>query len=93
MSMNRRQFLSLSGASITAAFFAGCDSPGPERAQPLLKYAERKNEKVERFLLRHGSMDHARRGAHAAGSAYPAYFVSDSVPVWDHEAHGDWQLE
>ena len=93
MSMDRRQFLRLSGASVTAAFFAACDAQGPERAVPLLRYAERKNESVERLLFRHNAMDRARTAAHAAGNAFPSYYVSSSLPVWDREAHGDWLLE
>jgi len=38
-------------------------------------------------------MDRARTAAHAAGNAFPSYYVSSSLPVWDREAHGDWLLE
>ncbi len=93
MSMDRRRFLALSGASLTAAFLAACDSQGPDSAQALLAFAERKNEGVERFLFRHTSMDHAPRGAATAGSAFPQYFVSDALPVWDASARGPWSLQ
>lgn len=93
MTIDRRRFIELSGASVTAAFLAACDSMGPRGAGRLLRYAERKNEGVERFLLRHDSMDHARRGAVAAGKAFPSYYVSSTVPVWNREARGDWMLD
>ncbi|HEU4989187.1 MAG TPA: molybdopterin-dependent oxidoreductase [Gemmatimonadaceae bacterium] len=93
MTMNRRRFLQVSGASITAAFFAACDSQGPEHAQRILTMAEHANEHVERALFRHTSMDRAAAGARAAGSAFPQYYVSDSVPVWDEAARGPWTLE
>ena len=92
MSLDRRRFLEMSGASITAAFLAACDSMGPASAKRLLKYAEKKNEGMERALLRHTSMDHARGGAKAAGSSFPSYFVSDSMPMWDPAARGPWTL-
>ena len=66
---------------------------GPKSAQSLLKFAERKNESIERILLRHSSMDVPRSSARAAGSHFPAYFVSDTVPVWNESARGPWALE
>jgi len=93
MSIDRRRFLHLSAASITAAFFAACDSQGPDSAQGILSFAEHRNESVERFLFRHTSMDHAPDGAVAAGNAFPEYFISDRVPVWDAGAQGPWTLE
>ena len=93
MTLDRRKFLEISGASITAAFLAACDSMGPAFAHRPLRYAEAKNEGVERFLLRHTSMDHARASAKTAGNAFPSYFVSASMPVWDEEANGKWTLQ
>ena len=93
MTLDRRRFLQISGTSITAAFLAACDSMGPAGAKKFLSYAERKNEGVERFLLRHTSMDHARKNARIAGSAFPSYFVSDTMPVWDAAADGEWTLQ
>ncbi len=93
MSIDRRRFLQLSAASLTAAFFAACDSQGPDSAQGILSFAERRNEGVERFLFRHTSMDHAPGGAVAAGDAFPKYFISDHVPMWDDAAQGTWGLE
>jgi DMSO/TMAO reductase YedYZ molybdopterin-dependent catalytic subunit len=89
----RREFLRLGGASVAALLFGACDSEGPEKADRLLKYAERKNEGVERWLFRHGSMDHARAGAIPSGDRFPSYFVSDTVPVLDAAAAAAWRLE
>ncbi|HEU4643770.1 MAG TPA: molybdopterin-dependent oxidoreductase [Gemmatimonadaceae bacterium] len=92
--MNRRRFLTLSGLSVSAAYLAACDSDGPQAAQGLLRAAEHANEKVERGLLfRHTAMDRAAGGARDAGAAFPRYFVSRSVPVWDERARGRWTLE
>ena len=85
--VDRRTFLA-SGAALAA-----CDSQGPRSAQRLLRFAERKNETVERWLLRHTAMDHARRGAHAAGMAFPAYHVAHVIPTWNEAQHGPWALE
>ena len=93
MTLDRRRFLELSGASATAAFLAACDSMGPAAAKRWLMYAERKNEGVERTLLRHTSMDGARRSAKAAGRAFPTYFVSEQMPMWDPASQGAWTLQ
>ena len=90
-SLPRRDFLSLGAASLAAALLAACDSRGPDGAARLLRFAERKNEGVERWLLRHTAMDHAR--GRAAGSAFPSYHISPTVPVWDAAARGPWALE
>jgi DMSO/TMAO reductase YedYZ molybdopterin-dependent catalytic subunit len=93
MSVDRRGFLKIGGASLTAAFLAACDSQGPQAGQQLVKWAERRNESVERLLLRHTSMDRASAAAQLAGRAFPNYFVSDTVPMWDASARGPWALE
>lgn len=38
-------------------------------------------------------MDVAGPDVHEAGSAFPSYYVSDSVPIWDSAASGPWTLE
>jgi DMSO/TMAO reductase YedYZ molybdopterin-dependent catalytic subunit len=88
----RRRFLELGGLSL-AAFIASCKSEGPEWAQGLLAYAERKNESVERLLLKRGAREMARKSAREAGSAFPSYFISDTVPMWDAASRGPWRLE
>ncbi len=89
----RRQFLSVSATSLAAAFLAGCDSSGPRSAERVLAYATRKNESVERWLLRHTSMDHGSPGARIAGDRFPSYFVSDTVPLFDTTRTGAWSLD
>ena len=89
---DRRRFLEIGAASLSAALLAACDSMGPAGARKLLRYAEQKNEGVERFLLRHTSMDAARGGARPAGNAFPSYFVSDTMPIWDPAVRGAWTL-
>ncbi len=86
--MNRRDFFTAGLASLLAA----CDSRGPREAKPLLRWAMRRNETLERALFRHTSMDVAAR-RRLAGSALPRYFISHSVPVWDESVRGPWSLE
>lgn len=93
MTVDRRQFLLMSGASVTSALLAGCNSGGPDSARRLLRFAERKNEGVERWLFRHTSMDRTRKGARAAGAAFPTYFISTTMPVWNLAERGPWALE
>ncbi len=93
LGIDRRRFLEAGSGAIGALVLAACDSMGPKSAQSLLKFAERKNESIERILLRHSSMDVPRSSARAAGSHFPAYFVSDTVPVWNESARGPWALE
>ncbi|HEY9514458.1 MAG TPA: molybdopterin-dependent oxidoreductase [Gemmatimonadaceae bacterium] len=92
MSIDRRSFLARGGLSL-AAFLAACDSHGPRWARPFLKTAERQNEKLERLLLRHTSMDTPAADAAIAGDALPSYFISKRVPVWDPAVRGVWALE
>ncbi len=35
----------------------------------------------------------AKSGAKIAGSAFPSYFISNNVPVWDESVRGPWTLE
>jgi DMSO/TMAO reductase YedYZ molybdopterin-dependent catalytic subunit len=91
--MDRRRFLAAGGFSLTAAFLAACSLDRSERAQRLLDLAEKRNEGVERSLFHHASMDGAKSGAKIAGSAFPSYFISNMVPVWDESTRGPWALE
>lgn len=90
---SRRRFLEVFGAGTLAALLDACDSLGPRRAQGLLRFAERKNESLERWLFHTGSRDRAPRNARLAGNAFPRYFVSDDMPMWDAAARGAWSLE
>jgi DMSO/TMAO reductase YedYZ molybdopterin-dependent catalytic subunit len=89
--LDRRRFLLAGGASLAAALLAACDAQGPDWARRYLKLAERKNEGVERWLLRHTAMDHARGST--AGRSFPSYYIAHTVPVWDAAARGPWALE
>lgn len=91
--MDRRRFLSAGGFSLTAAFLAACNVDRSPRAQRVLDFAEKRNEGVERSLFRHSSMDRAKGGAKLAGTAFPSYFISNTVPVWDEATRGPWTLE
>ena len=93
LGVDRRRFIVASGGALGAMLLAACDSMGPRSAKPVLQFAERENESIERALFSHRSMDVPRRGASAAGSRFPAYFVSDHVPVWDEATRGVWRLE
>jgi DMSO/TMAO reductase YedYZ molybdopterin-dependent catalytic subunit len=90
---DRREFLRASGLSMAALVLGACNSRGPQKAQKLLKYAEGRNEVLERWLLRHTSMDHGAPGAMIAGDAFPSYFTASTVPVWDAAVRGAWRLE
>jgi len=90
--IDRRAFLAIGGATVTAALL-GCDSSGPPRLESALALAQRGNERVERWLFRHRSEDRIPAGAHLSGAAFPQYYVSDTVPVWDENARGVWKLE
>ena len=91
--IERRKFLTITGSALSSAFLAACDSRGPKAAEKLLRYAERKNEVVERALFRHTSMDAPPAGAKLAGEALPSYYISKTVPVWDEAQRGQWTLE
>jgi DMSO/TMAO reductase YedYZ molybdopterin-dependent catalytic subunit len=93
LGIDRRRFLLASGGALGALALAACDSMGPASAKSLLQYAERKNETLERALLRHSSINAPGAGVHVTGNAFPSYFVSDRVPVWDEATRGLWRLE
>jgi len=91
--LDRRRFIVAATGALGALVASACDSMGPAGAKSVLELAERSNEKLERGLLRHTSMDVPSAGARAAGPSFPAYFVSKQVPVWDAGARGVWKLE
>jgi DMSO/TMAO reductase YedYZ molybdopterin-dependent catalytic subunit len=90
--MNRRKFLQISGFGISAGVI-GCNSDGPNAARELLRDIQDKNEVVERGIFRHTSMDHVKRGAKNSGAAFPKYYISDQLPVWNESVRGVWRLE
>jgi DMSO/TMAO reductase YedYZ molybdopterin-dependent catalytic subunit len=71
-----------------------CNSDGPKAAQRLLRLAEQQNEILERgVIFQHTAMDRVRKGARNAGPAFPKYFISKQMPVWDEMVRGVWRLE
>ena len=86
--MTRRSLLAAASAALAA-----CNGRGPKWARGVLDYAESKNEGVERLLLSHRNMDFATRTARDARQAFPMYFISDRMPVWDPMVRGPWHLE
>ena len=91
--MNRRRFMTLGSASIAGTLLGACDSVGPRRATSLLRYAERRNEQVERWLFRSGSRNRVDAGARLSGRAFPRYFISEPIPMWNESERGVWRLE
>src|SRR5689334_3224650 len=90
--MDRRRFLALGSLSAAALIAEACGSPGPRSARKVLRWAERRNESVERFLFRHTAMNHAS-SARLVGNRMPSYFISPAPPVWDEAVRGRWALE
>lgn len=91
--MNRRHFLAATAGSIVTATVSACNSYGPGGAKSLLRYAERKNEQVERWLFRSGSRNRVAADARLSGRAFPRYFISERMPVWSEAERGVWRLE
>jgi len=91
--MNRRTFFALGAGSVAGAALSACDSVGPKRAASLLDFAERKNEQLERWLFSSGSRNRVDAGARLSGRAFPRYFVSERMPVWNDAERGTWRLE
>jgi DMSO/TMAO reductase YedYZ molybdopterin-dependent catalytic subunit len=90
--IHRRDFLSAGALAISSALLAACDAHGPEGSKRVLRYAERKNEGIERWLLRHTSMDSPKAGWRAAGESFPRYYVAKTMPTWDAATRGPWSL-
>jgi DMSO/TMAO reductase YedYZ molybdopterin-dependent catalytic subunit len=91
--MNRRRFLTIGAGSVVGAALGACNSFGPRGAKSLLELAERKNEQLERWIFRPGARNRVPPGARPTGPAFPRYFVSDRMPVWNAAERGIWRLE
>jgi DMSO/TMAO reductase YedYZ molybdopterin-dependent catalytic subunit len=91
--MNRRRFVTIGAGSIAGSLVTGCNAVGPKSAASLLDYAERKNEQLERWLFRNGSRNRVDPAARLSGRAFPRYFVSERVPMWNEAERGAWRLE
>jgi DMSO/TMAO reductase YedYZ molybdopterin-dependent catalytic subunit len=92
VSIDRRRFLTITGATMSSALLAACDR-NPRSAAGLLAFAERKNETLERALFRHDTMDRVPASAKIAGPDFPKYFISETVPMWHEAVRGPWRLE
>jgi DMSO/TMAO reductase YedYZ molybdopterin-dependent catalytic subunit len=90
--VGRRRFL-LAGGTLSAGLLAACNSYGPRSALGILRFAERRNESIERALLRQSSRDRPSARARDAGTAFPVYYIANSVPMWDEKVQGQWTLE
>ena len=90
--LDRRAFMRLSTLGIGATILGACNSAGPKSAEKLLTFATNQNEKFERWLLGQNSPAHIG-SVTPAGARFPAYWVSDTVPMWNEAARGAWSLE
>jgi len=90
--LDRRRFLLAGGSVLSAAILSGCNSYGPHWSEPLLQFMERRNETAERALFRSASRDRPAHRARDAGSAFPVYYIADTLPRWDEQARGPWML-
>lgn len=91
--MNRRDFLNSIGLGAGSALLAGCNSEGPRSALATVRSFKTRNETLERWLFSTGSRDRTPPNAKLAGAAFPSYFISDSVPMWDPAVRGAWRLQ
>ncbi len=91
--IDRRRLLGLGVSAAAGLLLSACDSNGPRKAQGLLRFATRQNERLERALFNGAARDRVGRQVHDAGSAFPTYFVSAHMPVWDEAVRGRWTLE
>ncbi|MDQ6611626.1 MAG: hypothetical protein M3Y64_04265, partial [Gemmatimonadota bacterium] len=87
--LDRRDFLRLGTVTLGGVLLGACNSTGPAWADRWLNTAEKQNERVERWLFSHTSMNKGSPGAIIAGNKFPSYFISDTVPKWDYAA-GPW---
>lgn len=93
MTLDRRSFLALVGVGASSSLIAACNSQGPASSRKLLAWAAAQNEKLEGLLLQHTNLDRVPKGAKVAGDAFPKYYVSDQMPMWDPALRGAWTLE
>jgi DMSO/TMAO reductase YedYZ molybdopterin-dependent catalytic subunit len=92
LAIDRRRFLAL-GASAAAGLLASCDAQGSKGARRIVRGFEGKNEVLERGIFHAGSRNRVARDAALSGRAFPTYYVSNTMPVWDPAARGAWSLE
>ena len=92
--VDRRQFVRLLGVGALAPVLAACNAQGTPGMRRLLKWFGVQNERVERWLLAQTSaVDRVPGSLRPAGQAFPTYFVSRTVPMWNADMRGPWALE
>jgi DMSO/TMAO reductase YedYZ molybdopterin-dependent catalytic subunit len=91
--IDRRKLLRLGGIAAAGLVLAACDSHGPATARKLLRFAEKKNEGLERRFFTERSRDRVAKGAVDAGKEFPTYYISPRLPMWDDALRGRWTLE
>lgn len=92
--LDRRAFVRATALGLITPLVAACAARGGDAALRILSAAERRNERLERWMLRIADgTDRVSTGRAVAGDAFPSYFVSDTVPVWDRVTRGAWTLE
>ncbi len=91
--MNRRDFTRVLSLGAVAPLVAACEAPNTDVTRRFLKGAEANNTRLERWLLRTAKgTDRVPRGIAVAGNAFPSYFISPHVPVWNPDMGGPWTL-
>lgn len=91
--MNRRAFLTAVGTGTGVSLLSACASEGPRAAAGFLKAVEQRNEQLERWLFSPAARNHVAATARLARDAFPNYFVSPRVPLWDESVRGVWRLQ
>ncbi len=91
--MKRRDFFGGLAAAAGTGLITACNSDGPRGAMGLVKAVGRGNERLERALFSFGHRDKVARGAKITGDAFPRYWISPEVPVWDESLRGVWHLD
>jgi DMSO/TMAO reductase YedYZ molybdopterin-dependent catalytic subunit len=91
--LDRRDFMRLCSVGAVATLVSACNARGGPETRALLKAVGVRNERIERWLLRTAQgRDRVGAGTRVAGRAFPSYFVSPTVPMWDAAAMGAWTL-
>jgi len=93
LGMDRRRFLAAGGSALAALVAVACDSRGPAAAQGALSFSMEATATLAADLFRHPSMGSPPCASQLAGSRFPSYFISETVPMWDTAANGPWTLQ
>lgn len=92
--LDRRQFMRLMGLGVVAPLVAACNATGSSDTRRLLKAVGAQNERLERWLMAQvDGRDVVPNRIMVAGDAFPSYFISKTVPIWNADMRGPWALE